>query len=144
MRYLLQTEQVDELHARQVFLYDIFCLYFIPGISARGFIPLNPVGQCSIDVLFITGHADAVEEYLTGMIQSIPEKAIVITSCMGSNFKKFASNKEIYVPSIDCSLCKLRDGRPYGFDFAISDCELDLYNSSGTIKERIQSAYRRL
>ena len=51
---------------------------------------------------------------------------------------------EIYVPDLKQPLCLLRDGWPYGFDFEISDAELDLYNSAGTITERIQSAYQRL
>ena len=105
---------------------------------------MTPVGTCSPDVIFITGHTGHVESYLRSAVRSIPEKTIVITSCMGQSFKKYAARKEIYVPDLKKPLCLLRDGRPYGFDFEISDAELDLYNSSGTITERIQTAYERL
>ena len=77
-------------------------------------------------------------------LPQIPERCIVITSCMGRHFKKFTAEKEVYVPDIYQDYCLLRDGRPYGFEFDISDAELDLYNASGGIKERIQSAYDRL
>ena len=62
----------------------------------------------------------------------------------GAPLKKFTAKKEVYVPDIYQDYCLLRDGSPYGFEFDISDAELDLYNASGGIKERIQSAYDRL
>ena len=105
---------------------------------------MMPVGTGSPDILFITGHTGYVGNYLSWAINSISEKTIVITSCMGLSFKKYSAGKVIYVPDLRKPLCLLRDGRPYGFDFEISDAELDLYNLSGTIMERIQSAYERL
>ena len=144
MRYLLHETQRGELHARQQYLFDVFRMYFLPGKPEGGFIPLVPVGKGRPDILFITGHTGYVESYLCSAAKSVPEKTVVITSCMGQSFKKYAARKEIYVPDPKRPLCLLRDGRPYGFDFKISDAELDLYNSTGTITERIQSAYKRL
>jgi len=63
---------------------------------------------------------------------------------MGRSFKKFAVKKEVYVPDIHQDYCLLRDGTPYGFEFDISDAELNFYNAPGGIKERILSAYDRL
>ena len=144
MRYLLHETQRGELHARQQYLFDVFRMYFLPGKPEGGFIPLVPVGTGCPDILFITGHTGYVESYLRGAAKSVTEKTVVITSCMGLSFKKYAARKVIYVPDLKRPLCLLRDGRPYGFDFEISDAELDLYNSTGTITERIQSAYQRL
>ena len=144
MRYLLHEMQRDELQARQQYLFDVFRMYFLPGNPEGGFITLKPVGTGCLDILFITGHADCVEYYLSCKAKNIPEKTIVITSCMGQSFKKYTANKEMYVPDPRQPLCLLRDGRPYGFDFKISDAELNLYNSSGSIMERIQAAYVRL
>ena len=144
MRYLLHETQRRELQERQQYLFDVFRMYFLPGIPEGGFIPLKPVGTDCPDILFITGHTDCVRDYLSRTAKSIPEKTIVITSCMGRSFKKYAAGKEIYAPDLKQPLCLLRDGRPYGFDFEISDAELDLYNSTGTIFERIRSAYERL
>ena len=144
MRYLLHETQRGELRARQQYLFDVFRMYFLPGKPEGGFIPLMPVGTSCPDIVFITGHTGYVESYLRSAAKSVPEKTVVITSCMGRSFKKYAARKEIYVPDLKRPLCLLRDGRPYGFDFEISDAELDLYNSTGTITERIQSAYKRL
>ena len=144
MRYLLHETQQRELHARQQYLRDVFRMYFLPGKPEGGFIPLKPVGTGSPDILFITGHTNYVGDYLSWAAKSIPEKTIVITSCMGRSFKKYTAKREIYVPDLKQPLCLLRDGLPYGFDFKISDAELDLYNATGTITERIRSAYKRL
>lgn len=144
MRYLLHETQRRELQGRQQYLFDVFRMYFLPGKPEGGFIPLTPVGMDNPDILFITGHCDDVGEYLSWAAKNIPEKTIVITSCMGWSFKTFAESKEIYVPNLQQPLCRYRDGRPYGFGFEISDAELDFYNATGTIMERIQSAYERL
>ena len=117
---------------------------FLPGKPEGSYIPLVPLGIKGPDVLFITGHTHQVQDYLGAYIKQIPEHCIVITSCMGRHFKKFTAEKEVYVPDIYQDYCLLRDGSPYGFEFDISDAELDLYNASGGIKERIQSAYDRL
>lgn len=144
MRYLLHQSQLNELNGRQAYLYDIFQVYFLPGKPEGSYIPLVPLGIKGPDVLLITGHTHQVQDYLGAYIKQIPEHCIVITSCMGRHFKKFTAEKEVYVPDIYQDYCLLRDGSPYGFEFDISDAELDLYNASGGIKERIQSAYDRL
>lgn len=144
MRYLLHESQRGELQARLQYLFDVFHMYFLPGNAECGFIPLKPVGACSMDIMFITGHTNYVRDYLRSEMKRIPERMIVITSCMGQSFKKYTKGKEVYIPDLKQPLCLLRDGRPYGFAFEISDAELDLYNTSGSITERIQSAYKRL
>lgn len=144
MRYMIHQNQLNELHARQSYLYDIFHIYFLPGNPEGNYIPLIPLGDKGPDVLFITGHTRQVQEYLSTYIKQTPEQSIVITSCMGRFFKKFACEKEIYIPDIHQDFCLLRDGSAYGFGFDISDAELDFYNASGNIHERILSAYDRL
>ena len=144
MRYLLHKTQWGELPARQKYLYDVSHLYFCPGNPEGQFIPLNAIGTNRPSVLFVTGHTNSVNEYLMNSIDSIPERIIVITSCIGHLFRKYSAKKEIYVPNSTQPLCLLRDGQQYGFGFDISDAELNLYNSSGSIIERIQSAYIRL
>lgn len=144
MRYLLHQSQLNELRGRQSYLYDIFQMYFLPGKPEGSYTPLVPLGAKGPDVLFITGHTHQVQDYLDTYIKQIPEHCIVITSCMGRYFRKFATKKEVYVPDIHQDFCLLRDGRSFGFEFDISDAELDFYNASGSIKERIQLSYDRL
>lgn len=94
MRYLLHQSQLNELNGRQAYLYDIFQVYFLPGKPEGSYIPLVPLGIKGPDVLFITGHTHQVRDYLGGYINQIPEHCIVITSCMGHSFKKFAVKKK--------------------------------------------------
>lgn len=141
MRYLLHASQSTEIPARQLYLYKVFHLYFLPRRQERNNIPLVPLGKCDLDILFITGHTDNVKDYLENMIQTIPEEIIVITSCIGSAFKEFASLKKIFVPKQKTPLCVIHNGEPYGFGFQISDPELDFYNAKGSIENKLLSVY---
>jgi len=144
MRYLIHESQLHEAHARCEYLYDIFKLYFLPGKPEGSYTPFVPVGDIGDDVLFITGHTNYVHTYLGAYLNTIPEKEIVITSCRGHSFRKYANRKAIYVPDISKEICDLRDGQAYGFGFNISDAELDFYNADGYIKKRIETSYTRL
>ena len=141
MRYLIHESQLNEMSARKEYLFDVFHLFFLPGTPEGSYIPFVPLGEKGLDILFITGHTGSVFAYLDKMITKIPEKSIVITSCYGERFKKFANKKNIYVPKSCNELCCIRNGKPYGFDFNISDAELDFYNVQGDIMSRIKSAY---
>jgi hypothetical protein len=144
MRYLLHNTQLHELAGRQEYLYDIFQMYFLPGQPEGNYIPLMPMGTSGPDILFITGHANTVWNFLSARINQIPEKTIVITSCLGYTFGRFASKKDIYVPDLRQAYCELHSGEPYGFSFPISDAELNFYNATGDIWTRVQHAYVRL
>lgn len=144
MRYLIHESQLDEARARCEYLYDVFKLYFLPGKPEGSYTPFVPVGNNEEDIMFITGHTNYVHSYLGMYLNSIPEKEIVITSCMGESFSKYTSKKVIYVPNISKKYCDIRDGHAYGFDFKISDAELDFYNAEGDTKNRINKAYTRL
>lgn len=144
MQYLLHKNRSNELISRNEYLYDIFKLYFCPVKVEGEYIVLVPVGVSGPDILFITGHTNEVEGYLTDFLDKITERTIVITSCMGNKFKKFANRKTIYVPKGKGDFCELRDGQVFGFGFYISDAELDFYNNSGDIMTRVKSAYKKL
>lgn len=144
MRYLLHKTQLHELAGRQEYLYDIFQMYFLPGQPEGNYIPLMPIGTSDPDFLFITGHSNTVWNYLSAWIDRVPEKTIVITSCLGYTFRHFARKKEIYVPDLHKTHCELHSGEPYGFSFPISDAELNFYNATGDIGARLQYSYVRL
>ena len=144
MRYLIHESQLNEVRARCEYLYDVFKLYFLPGKPEGSYTPFIPVGSEGEDILFITGHANYVHSYLDTHLNCIPEKMIVVTSCLGQSFTKYARQKTIYVPDISKKYCDIRNGCAYGFDFMISDAELDFYNADGDIKTKIEKAYMRL
>ena len=144
MRYLIHESQLNEARARCEYLYDVFKLYFLPGKPEGSYTPFIPVGNNEEDILFITGHTPYVHAYLRAFLASIPEKEIVITSCMGHSFVKYATERTLYVPDVLKKYCDIRDGRAYGFDFRISDAELNFYNADGDVRERLMKAYVRL
>ena len=144
LRYLLHESQRQELLGRYEFLYDIFHLYFLPRTSEGRYIPLVPLGNYNLDILFITGHINHIEEYLNKYIKTIPETKIVATTCLSHNLKKYTKQKQIYVPNINGRYCYYHDGKPYGFGFDPTDSDLNFYNSTGDIFTRIESGYRLL
>lgn len=144
MRYLVHKSQKSEITARQSYLYDIFHLYFLPINLEGGFIPLIPVGEKGPDVLFIIGHTHQIEEHLKYYSNTISESIIVITSCFGMSFHHMAIKKEIFIPKNATQLCKLRNGEAFGFDFEITDAELDFYNADGDFETKLNMAYKLL
>ena len=144
MRYLIHKSQLHEASARCEYLYDVFKLYFLPGKPEGSYTPFSPVGDMGEDVLFITGHNNYVHEYLKSHLSTIPEKTIVITSCDGLSFAKYSKIRIIYVSDIIQKHCILRNGQFYGLRFRVSDAELNFYNATGNIKNRIEKSYFRL
>lgn len=144
MRYLVPTHQESEIHGRQEYLYDVFHIYFLPHETIDDFIHLIPVGCIGPDLLFIVGHYDEVLTYLSNNIDCITESDIIITTCFAERFIEFCNKKRIYVPIIEGSICPIRPGNLYGFEFDITDAELNLYNTYGSITERIKNGYRLL
>ena len=142
MRYLIPKKQEAEIHGRQAYLYDIFQLYFLPHETNDEYIQLIPVGCNGPNYLFIIGHTDQVISFLTKNIDKICESGIIVTTCFAEKLIAFSKTKEIYIPITEDNFCNIRPGKPYGFDFDITDAELRLYNSSGLIIDRIKEGYK--
>ena len=78
--------------------------------------------------------------------QNIIEDIIIIVSCtfpIPNKLKK--ANKTIYLSKMDdFGNTLIRDGKSYGFEFNITDSELQLYNNSNlNIKDRINKSFRK-
>ena len=144
LRYMVHKSQFHEIPGRQVYLYDIFRLYFLPREEEGDYIPLTPIGHLDLSILFITGHANQVLSHISQYIDDIPENLIVATTCFPQNLRRYKRKKTIFVPSGASELCYIHIGEPYGFSFDITDAELDFYNASGNIMDRIHSAYTKL
>lgn len=149
MRYLIHKNHIKELAERQSYLYDIFHMYFLPGKPEGSYIPLFPLGTNEPDIMFITGHFNQVRDYLSSHLHQITKSKIVITSCLGELLErllniKYYTKKDIYIPKNYKALCPVRQGKIFGFDFEISDAELDFYNTKGDIMERIDFVYEKL
>lgn len=144
MRYMVHESQRHEIPGRQIYLYDVFRLVFLPRKQEMNYIPLSPVGHVDLNILFITGHVNQVYSYINQYIDYIPEDIIVATTCFPQRLSKYKRKKTLYVPNTTSNLCFIHSGEPYGFSFDITDAELDFYNASGSIMERLQSAYSKL
>ena len=141
LRCLVHESQRKEIPGRQIYLYDVFHLYFLPREQESEYIPLSPVGHVDLSILFITGHVNQVYSYICQYIDTIPEDIVVATTCFPQRLSKYKRKKTLFVPKTTSNLCYIHSGEPYGFSFDITDAELDFYNASGSIMERLQSAY---
>lgn len=144
LRYMVHESQRREIPGRQVYLYDVFRLFFLPHKQETEYIPLSPVGHSDLNILFITCHVNQVYSYLSQYIDTIPEDIIVATTCFPQKLSKYKRKKTFFVPNTTSNLCYIHSGEPYGFSFDITDAELDFYNASGSIIERLQSTYSKL
>ena len=146
MRYLIAENQSKEIAARQKYLYDIFQLYFIPQNPVDGFIPLVPLGTAEFYVIFIVGHYDQVRKYLKSNIRNIEEGTIVLITCYASKLKRFKKNDKVwFVSTAENELSYCYRGKDYGFEFDITESEIDFYNCSKLeVMERIEKCFQRL
>ena len=134
MRYLLQYENYSELNVRRKYLEDTFHLWFILSKSIDGFFVLESFPNTTEnDICLIYGHNYNILGLLHKHQEELYEKNIYIISCRTKNLHNFlVPNKNVYLAPQIGNRLPLRDGLAYGFDFDISDVELNLYNSSNT------------
>ncbi len=146
MRYLLAETQEQEIIARQQYLYDIHKLYFVPENKTDGFIPLVPLGTAEPSILFIVGHYDQVEYFLNNNIRKIKEETIVLITCFSKKFKKYKKYKNnLFVSTSENEFSYCYDGKNYGFDFDVTESEVNYYISSHSdIMKRIEKSFQRL
>lgn len=127
--------------ARMEYLFDIFKIYTLSK-EDENFIILEGFPFAFVDVLFIVGHDKLVYEYLEKNFDSIPESNIVVITCNPILFKMFkGKGKTIFVSKNKNGLTRIYDGKKWGFEFDITDSELDFYNSKDTdIMEKLRTS----
>lgn len=144
MRYLVAETQKNEISGRREYLFDIFNLFFVPYNKVDGFIPLVPLGTAELPVLFLIGHYDQVAEFLEKNIEEIEEKIIVLVTCFAKKMKKYKRYKQQWFVSLskeEMSSCYY--GANYGFNFNITESELNFYNSKEKdILKRIRQNFK--
>ena len=117
--------------------------------AENGFITLESIPACSLDVLFIFGHNSEVENYFLNYLASIYETNIVIITCSAytnlSLVKK--SSKKVYLThQKDNSVAELLLGTKFGFTFDLTESELIFYNNIhlGDITARLNNAFTKI
>lgn len=132
MRYLLRDGNQSEISARREFLELTFHLWFIPKGTVGSFVVLESIpSSAEKEICLVYGHNNEVANLLKYHRESIPEKNIFIIACLTKNPKDFiVPCKQIFIaPQKKNAGVKLRAGNEFGFEFDISDVELDLFNS---------------
>ena len=82
------------------------------------------------DIFFIVGHFDQVYRYLSKNIVSISENIILTITCLPKGLKRFLEyGKQIYSSKNINGITRKYKGCHWGFDFDISDSEIDLYKN---------------
>lgn len=142
MKYLFDKKEINSLKDRSSYVYDVFHLYAINKEETENFIILETFPFGYMEVFFILGHDVFVYEYLNKNINKINENVIVAITCLPNKLKKFLSyNKKIYVSKNYNELTRKYNGNKWGFNFDITDSEIDLYNNrSINIIEKIQQS----
>lgn len=145
MRFIIPTSKREERLARQKYLYDIFKVYFIENTKVEEYIELVSFPEKEYDYLLILGHNGFVERYLSNHESEISEMNIVILSCEidSTYIENLLSEKNVFISKethndgeITCY-----EGKPYGFSFEITDTELNLFNSKGSVSQRIAETF---
>ncbi|MGM9849366.1 MAG: hypothetical protein ACI31V_00530 [Bacilli bacterium] len=142
MRYVILKNKVDieEICSRQEYLYDVFKVYTIP-LYKNGIVELKSFPENVFNVLFVFGHNNQVFSYLNTNEPS--EENIVLITCYTGSITKFnMSDKKIfYTNNITYKL----DGKKYGFEYEITDAELNLYNcKNDSLEEKLESCFERV
>ncbi len=126
MKFVLLNKKVSqkEIIARKEYIYDVFKIYVYP-IYHDSYVELVSIPQNSMNYIFILGHNDEVFNYLKK--NNIEEKNIVLITCYIGLIKSLIlKNKTIYYAN---EITDIYDGEQYGFNFNITNVELNLYNS---------------
>ena len=143
MRYLLQTENVAEQKLRLQFLFDVFKIWFIPIGAEGNFIVFQsfPFSSWESDILLIYGHNYRILSYLKN--GSPPECHIYIISCLDAFSNRISiPGKYLYFDAESEHITELLYGADFGFDFDVTDAELNLYNSKRlNAKEKLDSVF---
>lgn len=147
IRYVMPRSMEYEATARKAYLYDTFHLSFLERSGDPDFIELVSFPFVKRQYLFLCGHNGQVIDYLKRHRYDLTEEIKVITSCTPRAILECLPwLKNVYFCKTNWrGYAFLRYGAAFGFDFDITDSELDLYNAKGcNLLERIQSSYRKM
>ncbi len=131
MRYFLPKSKASEQKLRKQFLFDVFHLWFVNNGSIGGFDILESFPFCSnSNILIIYGHNYPVYKFLNDFSDSVHEDKLFIISCSIKDNSQYAQNgKKVYLSPQTNHRVFLMHGEEFGFEFDITDVELNLYNS---------------
>lgn len=137
MKYLLTSKNLKELKFRQKYLFETFGLWFvnpkeltIPN-SKYSFIVLESFpASIEKDICLIHGHNYEIESLFDQFKHQILEKDIYVISCKSQTRNGYIiKGKRVYLSKILEHYNFPLEGAEFGFEFDITETELNLYNS---------------
>lgn len=143
MRYIVLSNSLtqEEIYHRKVFIEKSVGVYFISN-PIDGGIEFTSIPSTLYDCIMIVGHNGSVKRYI--LSNSIPERNIVIVSCLVILNKTITKKKNIYVSFNNEGITNFYDGKEWNLNFNISEVELKLINGSENIMTKIEKNFRRI
>lgn len=143
MRYIVLSNGLtqEEIYHRKVFIEKSVGVYFISK-PIDGGIEFTSIPSTLYDCIMIVGHNGSVKRYI--LSNSIPERNIVIVSCLVILNKTIAKKKNIYVSFNNEGITNFYDGKEWNLNFNISQVELKLINGYENIMTKIEKNFRRI
>lgn len=143
MRYAIKCNDETELNFRLEYLEEIFQMKFLYEKRKDEFNIYYSFPITKLNVFIILGHTPDVIEFLKK--NKIKEKILVINTCYPGLVLKTSKikSKKIYFSRVEKDgKNHLFIGKEYGFNFDITNSELDLLNSKKIkLIDKIKDAY---
>lgn len=154
MRYILDPSLGAYKDARREYLYDTFKVFFFEhlagsmneGITQSAIVFQSLPTTFEEDICIICGHNSFVARILQNFSSEIPEKNIFIISCAHRYREQYhVKGKKVYlVPQVN-EYVNVHLGKTFGFEFSITDTELNMYNNSkATAREKLLVEFERI
>lgn len=141
MRLILDSAFKEEIKERQSYMYDVFHIYMIVLRKNEKYIELCSFPEKDIDYTFLIGHSGCVLEFLEN--NKIYTENLVLISCNSElivNLSKKNKNKKTYIAKSKKEKVDLLSGEDYGFEYNLTESELDLYNYRN-MEDKIDKAF---
>ena len=142
MRYIILKGNVspEEIKARQEYLYDIFKIYTLP-FYRKNYVELKSLPEYYGNVIFVNGHNNRVYQFLLN--ETPNEYNIVLITCYCGSVRKtnFKDKAMFFTDTITDRL----NGEEYGFNFEITNSEINLYNCPySSVEDKIKYSFERI
>lgn len=131
MKLILDSKMEHELIDRFTYMYDVFHTYMFVNKKTTYYIESKSFPEKGLEYTFIIGHNSFVIKYLSEHI--IDTETLIIITCGAKkianlNLKNIVCSK-IYIAKTKNYFLNVYSGNEVGFNFDITESELDLYNN---------------
>lgn len=145
MKYILLNNRIkdSEINDRIKYIYKVFHLYSYTKIE-KNRVEIISIPNNSLNLTIIIGHNFKIVNYL--LKNKVKTKILVLVTCFKGDITKIKFNsKTVYISKNTNGDTKYYDGNNWGFNFDITDSELDLFNSKeNDVIKKLDNSFIRL